>query len=163
MDQAIYRDALSLQEGCPFLCLSSLSGGYPETRMVFNLRALARSGEVLLPPFRGHEGDFEAWVGTNTSSRKASQLRVDGRSCLYYSDSAGFRGLTVVGDMAVVEDPAVKAALWREGWESYYPGGPLDEDYAVLHFRPLRARYSHGFAVTELDLDWVSAGQAGHD
>jgi general stress protein 26 len=160
MNREILDDALALQGGCPFLCLSSLCGGYPETRMVFNLRAQAGGGPALLPPFLGHEGDFDTWIGTNASSRKAAQLRADGRSCLYYADGDGFRGLTLVGDMALVEDGGIKAALWRPGWEVYYPLGPGDPDFAVFHFRARDARHYHGLRVTELDLGSLPGARA---
>lgn len=165
MDTAIYRDALSLQGECPFLSLSTLGWeGYPEARTLFNLRHLALAGRGLLPPFRGHEGDFATWIGTNTSSRKTAQLRADGRSCIHYADSRGFRGLSLMGDMVFVEDQGIKAALWREGWETYYPKGPGDPDYAVFAFRPRLARYYHGLAVAEFELAGDRDGGPGsHD
>lgn len=159
MDSTPLGDALALQGECALLALSSLSGGYPETRMVFNLRALARTQAGLLPPFTGLEGSFDTYIGTNTSSRKAAQLCADPRACVYYVDGPGFRGLTVMGDMERVEDPGLKRALWREGWETYYPQGPGDPDFAVFHFRALRARYYHGLAVTELNLDGLAGAR----
>lgn len=152
MDGSPFQDALALQGECGLLALSSLCGGYPETRMVFNLRALAWTGEAFLPLFLGHEEDFDTYIGTNASSRKAGQLIADARSCVYYVDGPGFRGLTVVGDMSPIDDYGIKAALWKDGWEAYYPLGPGDPDFAVFHFRALSARHYHGLRVTELDL-----------
>jgi general stress protein 26 len=97
------------------------------------------------------EEDFSTYIGTNTSSRKTSQIRADSRVCLYYSDSRFYRGLSVMGLLEEVTDRDVHRALWRRGWESYYPGGPEDPDFSVFRFRADKARYYHGLAVLELD------------
>ena len=149
-----FLDALALEREAGFICLSTHGeGGFPETRMLFNLKhqAVVAGGDSLLPPFAGMERNFSSYIGTNTSSRKTAQIRADGRVCFYYSDSQGYRGLGVTGLLEEVGDEAVKRALWREGWESYYPQGAGDPDFAVFRFKAMKARYYHGLSVLEID------------
>ena len=158
-----FLDALALEREAGFVCLSTHGeGGFPETRMLFNLKRLAAvaGSDSLLPPFAGMECDFSSYIGTNTSSRKTAQIRADGRACFYYSDSQGYRGLGVTGLLEEVGDEAVKRALWREGWESYYPQGAGDPDFAVFRFKALKARYYHGLSVLEIDCPALARGNA---
>jgi len=158
-----FLDALALEREAGFVCLSTNGeGGFPETRMLFNLKhqALVAGGDSFLPPFVGMERNFSSYLGTNTSSRKTAQIRADGRACFYYSDPQGFRGLGVTGRLEEVEDEAVKKALWREGWERYYPQGPGDPDFAVFRFKAMKARYYHGLSVLELDCVALDRGNA---
>ena len=156
-----FLDALALEREVGFLCLSTYGeGGFPETRMLFNLKhqAVVDGGDSLLAPFEGMEGNFSSYIGTNTSSRKTAQIRADGKACFYYADSRGYRGLSVTGLLEEVADEAVKRALWREGWESYYPQGPGDADFAVFRFKALKARYYHGLSVLEIDCAALGRG-----
>ena len=41
--------------------------------------------------------------------------------------------------VAISNDSTLRHALWNEGWERYYPGGPDDPDHTVLCLRPKRA------------------------
>ena len=47
--------------------------------------------------------------------------------------------------MEVLTSPEIKAEIWREGDERYYPGGVDDPDYCVLHFTAFSGRYYSSF------------------
>lgn len=158
-----FLNALALEREAGFICLSTYGeGGFPETRMLFNLKhqAAVAGNDELSAPFTGMERNFSSYIGTNTSSRKTAQIRADGRACFYYADSAGFRGLGVTGLLEEVGGEAVRRALWRDGWERYYPQGPLDPDYAVFRFRAMKARFYHGLSVLEIDCVTPDRGNA---
>ena len=158
-----FLDALALEREAGFICLSTHGeDGFPETRMLFNLKhqAVIPGSDRLLPPFVDMERNFSSYIGTNTSSRKTAQIRSDGRACFYYADSAGFRGLGVTGLLEEVEDEAVKRALWRDGWERYYPQGPEDPDFAVFRLKAQKGRYYHGLSVIEIDCAALDRGNA---
>jgi general stress protein 26 len=143
-----YTDAVELAFRVKFVYVSSLDeGGGPETRVMFNLRDICgsaiRAGAAALP------GDFETYLGTNTSSRKIAQFRSDPRVCLYYSDNESFQGLSLRGTLDEVADPAVKKAVWKPDWEMYYAGGFEGGDFSLFRFRPRAARYYHGMKVVE--------------
>jgi len=134
-----------------FVFVSTLDGaeGFPETRVMFNLIKLRQ--EALSQPPASLPTPFDSWLGTNTSSQKVRQLRQDPRVCLYYADTATFEGLSLQGTVAEVLDPETRAALWMDGWETYYPGGRDGGDFSLFRFSPLRGRYYHGLQVTALE------------
>lgn len=141
----------SLVQRVPNLFLSTLDerNGFPDARILFNLR-VARpqcfsSGASALPH------GFSTWIATNTSSAKVRQLRADRRASLYYADAANFEGLTLQGEFTEILDPAIRAGIWTDGWQMFYPGGLEGGDFSVFRFQPLRARYYHGLAVTAFD------------
>ena len=51
----------------------------------------------------------------------------------------------LVGTMEVLEDPDIKADIWREGDTQYYAGGVTDPDYCVLRFTAAKGRYYASF------------------
>ena len=42
----------------------------------------------------------------------------------------------LAGDIEVVDDSGIRNALWTDGWEVFYPGGPDDPDHTVLRLYP---------------------------
>lgn len=117
---------------------------------MFNLKRRSRSGS-LPKAFSGMGDGFSSLLGTNASSRKTAQLLADPRCSLYYEDARTFEGLCVYGRAEPVESRAVKATLWRKGWEMYYPGGLDGGDFQVFRFTSERARYYHGLRVVEFE------------
>ena len=144
------QSALDLVLRSDFTVLSTLDvTGAPDARIIFNLRkaraSAFRSGAAALP------AGFETWIATNTSSRKVRELRDDPRGSLYYFDTATFEGLTVQGTFEETLDHDIRAAIWVDSWNMYYPGGLDGGDFSVFRFRPAKARYYHGLSVTEFD------------
>jgi general stress protein 26 len=145
--QDIPADARKLATGSRFVYVTTLDeAGNPETRVMFSLRT---GRDARKPVFTSLGSEFATYLGTNTSSRKTAQIRRDGRACLYYSQNTVFKGLTLKGRLDEVDDPAVKAALWKPAWEMYYPGGLEGGDFSVFRFTPMEGRYYHGLAVKE--------------
>lgn len=117
--------------------VTTLSGaGRPQTRAMFNLRNAQR-----FPGLGAGLAGFETVFTTNTASPKMREIAANPALAAYYCRPGEFRGLMLGGDVEVVDDPAVKARLWQDGWEMYYPEGPSDPDYAVLRLRPSLVKY----------------------
>jgi general stress protein 26 len=112
--------------------------GFPQTRCVFNLRCGDRF-PGLQALFAGHDEDLMTYFGTNTSSLKVRQLRANPRVAAYYCEPPFFRGLMLSGRIEIIEDPALKRAVWQEDWLMYYRHGADDPDFALLRLQPLRA------------------------
>jgi general stress protein 26 len=109
--------------------------GYPRTRAILNLRNPALyPGQASL--FETHADDFLIYVTTNTSSAKVAQIRRDPRGSVYYCHPSRYHGLLLVGDLEIVDDSALRHALWNEAWTCYYPEGPDDPDHTVLRLAP---------------------------
>ena len=116
--------------------------GYPHTRALWNLRNRKMFGR-LWSLFKEHKEDYLVLLGTNTSSNKVPHIRADSKVCVYYCDPLEYRGLTLTGDAAIVEDVKVKEALWDPGWKCYYPKGVGDPDFTIIALKPEKARYYH--------------------
>jgi len=133
--------ALELMEAAEAAYLTTMDAeGYPQTRAMFNLR---NGGQFphLSEFFRAHGEDFLVLFSTNTSSEKVKQIGENPAASVYYCDVEERRGLMLGGNMEVVTDPGVKAELWEDWWERYYPEGVNDPDYAVLRMHPRIGRY----------------------
>jgi general stress protein 26 len=113
--------------------------GFPHTRCMFNLRCASRFPN-LQTIFAAHPDDLMLYFGTNTSSLKLSQLRANPRVAAYYCEPDAFRGFMLSGCIEILDDLALKRALWQDNWHMYYPQGPQDPDFTVLRLFPARAR-----------------------
>jgi general stress protein 26 len=151
-EKEIKRAGLELMEKAAVVILSGVGpDGHPHSRAVFNLRNKTQYAR-LAHLFEGHDEDFMVLIGTNTSSVKAAELRANPKASLYYCIPEQFHGMMLVGDMEVLQDDDLRRALWMQGWEQYYPAGPLDPDYTVLRMYP---KYAHGwYRSTKFELDF---------
>ncbi|HYD29842.1 MAG TPA: pyridoxamine 5'-phosphate oxidase family protein [Azospirillaceae bacterium] len=142
-DDDLKVHALDLLETAEAAYLTTLDRhGRPQTRAMLNLRRGAQF-PALIPFFADRRDGFEMWFTTNTASGKMADLAGNPAVSVYCCRPADWRGLMLGGDMEIIEDAAVKARLWCDGWELYYPKGPSDPDYAVLRLRPTGVRYYH--------------------
>jgi Pyridoxamine 5'-phosphate oxidase like len=150
METAPLTQALDLARRTGFVFVSTLQeDGAPDTRVMFNLLKLRPDLLGSGPAALG--SPFATWLATNTSSHKVRHLRRDPRICLYHADTDTFEGLSLHGTVEDVTDRDIKAAIWMDGWDMYYPGGLDGGDFTVLRFKPGRGRYYHGLAVAEFD------------
>ena len=116
--------------GNAFLCYTDAEG-FPVTR-------------AMLPP-REREGIRVFWFSTNTSSNKIACFRKDSRASVYFVDKRFYRGISLAGRVEVLEDPAARERIWREGDTIFYPQGIGDPDYCVLRFVAEKGRYYSNF------------------
>ena len=108
--------------------------------------------KAMLPP-RRREGVRELWFTSNTSSMRAAHYRENPKASAYFCDRRFFRGVMLKGHMEVLTSPEIKAEIWREGDERYYPGGVDDPDYCVLHFTAFSGRYYSSFHSEDLPVE----------
>lgn len=108
--------------------------------------------KAMLAP-RKREGIKVFWFTTNTSSMRVAQYRKNPKASVYFCDQRYFRGVMLRGSMEVLEDPAAKQLIWREGDEQYYPGGVTDPDYSVLKFTAETARTYSNFKSEEFTVE----------
>ncbi len=109
------------------------------------------TGRAMLAP-REREGIQALWFTTNTSSDKVRCFRKNPRASVYFVDRRFFRGVSLSGIVEVLETPEIKARIWREGDERYYPGGVADPDYCVLRFTACKGRYYSNYRSEDFDV-----------
>lgn len=114
------------------------NGGYPVTK-------------AMLKP-RQRNGIKEIWLSTNTSSNKVRCFRQNEKASLYFVDRRCFRGVSLTGNVEVLETPEAKERIWREGDDLYYKEGVTDPDYCVLKFTAVQGRYYSNFRSEEFEL-----------
>ena len=100
--------------------------------------------KAMLAP-RLREGIKTFYFTTNTSFRRTAHFRENPKACIYFCDRRFFRGVMLRGTVEVLEDPAAKELIWRDGDTLYYPGGVTDPDYCVLRFTAYDGRYYANF------------------
>jgi len=108
--------------------------------------------KAMLAP-RKRDGLKHFWFTTNTSSMRVAQYRKNPKASVYFCDQRYFRGVMLKGRMEVLEDPATKQQIWREGDAQYYPGGVTDPDYCVLKFTAATARAYSNFKSENITID----------
>ncbi len=127
MDKEIHDQIMALVDETRSIVVSSIDeDGFPNAKAMFKTE---------------HEGLKTFLFSTNTSSMRVEQFRRDGRACLYFLGQSKINGLMLVGRMEVSSDPGLKARLWYDGCEKYYPLGVDDPDYSVLIFRAEKGNY----------------------
>lgn len=112
--------------------------------------------KAMLPP-RKREGIREFYFTTNTSSMRVAQYRKNPKASIYFCDKRFFRSVMLIGHMEVLEDPASKEMIWREGDTMYYPGGVTDPDYCVLKFVAESGRYYANFHSESFEVGGAAA------
>lgn len=93
--------------------------GFPNIKCMFNL---------------SNENINKIILSTNTSSKRVKQYIKNNKACIYLCDDAKFQAINLTGFIEICSDYASRKALWREGFEMYYPQGINDPDYSVLKF-----------------------------
>jgi general stress protein 26 len=128
--------SLALMETAPAVYLTTVGGdGFPRTRALLNLRNREQyPNQAHL--YAEHRDDLMILFSTNTLSKKIGQIKTNPKVSVYYCNPAKFHGLMLAGEIEIVDDSELRHALWNEGWERYYPGGPDDPDHTVLRLYP---------------------------
>jgi len=124
------ENSIQLVKKCKNIFVGSIGdNGYPNIKCMFNMEV---------------EGISRVWLGTNTSSKKVEQFKINPKACIYFVDTKNFEGLMLTGSMKILGDEKSKNRLWREGFEMYYPKGVQDPDYTVLRFVTKEVNYYQG-------------------
>jgi general stress protein 26 len=136
LDQAIKEAGIKLMENSKAVYVTTIGvDGYPRTRAMFNLRNKQQFPNQA-DLFAKHDNDLMVLLSTNTSSKKLHQIKQNPKVTVYYCKPTAFHGLMLSGDVQVLDDSAIRHAVWNEGWERYYPSGPDDPDHTILCLYP---------------------------
>ena len=89
------------------------------------------------------DGIRQIYFAAGLSSNKGKRAMECSRAsiCVFDNDfeNNAYYNITLVGDVEVVTDPAVKKDVWYDGLEEHFPnGGADDPDYCVLLFTTKR-------------------------
>ena len=88
------------------------------------------------------EGEFTMWIATTGASRKVAEIQRDPRVALTYFDPSAPGYVTLIGNAAIVRDPAEKAKRWKEAWVGFYKDRNRGDDYTLIRVTPTRLEIS---------------------
>ena len=77
-------------------------------------------------------GCNEVWVVTAADSEKVADFRLNpkaGLSYSFYGDSVALRGT-----VEIITDDVTRKRMWQKYFINYFPGGPADPNYVLIHF-----------------------------
>lgn len=123
--RTIAEKAVSLLSMCENVTLVSIdSEGYPRPVPMSKLSA---------------KGFDEVWMTTSAASVKVEDFRKNAKAGLCYEhfgDSVALRGT-----VEIVTDDVLRKEMWQDWFTRYFPGGPSDPDYLLLHFTGREATF----------------------
>lgn len=115
----IREKAAKLIDGCAEVTLASVSeDGYPRPCVVSRIQSDG------LNSFHAATGMMGTKVRHFKQNPKAGANFWDGKD----------NGVVLTGDVTIVEDMAIKRALWQDWFINHFPGGVEDPNYALLRF-----------------------------
>lgn len=109
------------------------------------------NAKAMLPLER--DGMGVHYFSTPLSSKRARQFQQNPKACVYFVDSPAFLALMLTGTVRVRRDRPIRARLWREGFEIYYPAGIDEEDYCVLEFTAAAGDFYDGTTNTTFTME----------
>ena len=87
-----------------------------------------------MDPFQP-ESDFTIWFGTNSKSRKVTQLKNNPIVTLYYPNKENSGYVVLYGEAQLINDPKEKETHWKPEWEAFYPD-KSDDNYLLIKVTP---------------------------
>ncbi len=149
----IHRANLDLMAATRTVYLTTIDEhGYPHTRAMLNLRN-PELYPIQAKFCQSQAGRMATFFTTNTSSRKAAQIKANPKVSAYYCRPEAFHGVMLSGEVEIVEDGKVRHSLWDASWRQFYPSGPDDPDHTVLILVPNLVRGWNRGTKFEYELD----------
>lgn len=78
---------------------------------------------------------LDVWIGTSPASRKVAEA-AEGWATYALEDRPCFAAVSLSGPVTVVDAPDLRTHHWAEGFDAFFPDGPLGDDYVLLHLVP---------------------------
>lgn len=110
-----------------------------------------------------HRGIGRHIMSTGTVHKHSRCLMNGGDACLYFGDESNCANVSLSGRCYVRQDHDLKALLWFEGDEHFFPLGVDDPTYCVLEFEADSLRYYYEGTKGGMDSEAIAAFDAGRD
>lgn len=112
------KKAEQLLAGCETVSLASVTQEeYPRICILSKIKA---------------DGIKSIWFATGTESKKTVQFQQNPKASVCYGQ--GGDSVTLLGDVTVITDAALKQELWQDWFIDHFPGGATDPTYCILRF-----------------------------
>ncbi len=80
---------------------------------------------------------------TDRRTRKINEIERTGRMTLLYQNNASGAYVTLVGRATIIDDVAIKTAIWQPHSFKWHPGGPTDSNVVLVEFATDRIEMWH--------------------
>lgn len=90
------------------------------------------------------------WFCSNTSSKRAKEIKEDGNTCLYFYE--GFEGLMLRGTAELSYDDEMRTSFWDDFMFKFYPLGPLDPDFVLIKFTAESGNYYNNLQNEDFEI-----------
>lgn len=119
MEKSPIEKASDLLSKCKICTVASVSEqGYPRICCLMPLKTI---------------GIKEFWFSTGASSTKVKHFSLNAKAGVTYF--YGGDSVTLIGQMDIVSDKAVKDSLWQASLSKHFAnGGKDDPEYCIIHF-----------------------------
>ncbi|PRY53095.1 general stress protein 26 [Arcticibacter pallidicorallinus] len=87
------------------------------------------------------EDDGLIWMFARKSSRKTTEIELNPKVVLNYSDPANDLYVTVKGTASITSDPLKIDELWNDRYKTWFPYGKEDPELCLLRVQPEKAEY----------------------
>ena len=125
VEKTMLDKAEELLAKCEVVTLASINEeGYPRVCVISKIKT---------------EGIRTIWMATGTHSAKTGHFRQNPKASVCYY--LGGDSVTLLGEVSIVQDAAVKRELWQDWFIEHFPGGPTDPGYVLLKFESNHATY----------------------
>ena len=98
-----------------------------------------------------NDGLKEFWFCSNTSSKRAQQMKENGKSCLYFTTKK-WEGVMLNGFAELSYDDEVRKSFWDDSMLTYYPQGALDPDFVLIKFTATSGNYYKALVNEDFDV-----------
>lgn len=114
----IRQKAEALLDACELVTLASVSEqGYPRPCVLSKIK---------------NEGIRKFWVATGANGVKTRHFQANPKAGACFLRDGD--GMTLMGEVRIVDDPELKKAMWLPWFIEHFPGGMEDPNYCVLQF-----------------------------
>lgn len=131
--------ALSIIESSGTCTLISIdSTGQPKARVM----------DPFLP-----SDNFEIWFGTNSLSRKVSEILTNDKVTVHYYDKSAAAYVSIYGSGSIHTEEALKRKYWKKKWADFYPNYP--QGYSLIKVQPFKIELiSEKHGITGDSINW---------
>lgn len=123
----------ALMDEAEAVYLATIGEKGPRIRALVNLR---RADLYPGPSKTARASDFTVYLATSDASDKIREIRANPAVAVYYCEPKSFHGVTLSGRAEILDDPALKQALWSDDWRIYWPSGADHPDYVIIRLKP---------------------------
>lgn len=118
MEKDMIGKAAELLEKCEVVTLASINEeGYPRICVMSKIKT---------------EGIRTMWMATGTHSAKTGHFQQNPKASVCYF--SGGDSVTLLGEIEIVHDAAIKQGLWQDWFVAHFPQGVTDPEYCIFRF-----------------------------